>query len=179
MIEKIDFSVLYFIQEHIRCGFLDLIMPWITKLGDSGFFWLLLGAFLVMFRRTRRCGINEVLAITSGFVICNMLLKNIVQRSRPCWLEPLSDMLIAVPSDYSFPSGHSMASFAAASVIFQYNRRAGIAALTLACLIAISRMYLYVHFPTDVICGALLGTFMGIITVKFFEKYIAMGESGT
>lgn len=177
MIEKIDFSILNFIQAHLRCSFLDHIMPWITKCGDSGFIWLILGALLVMFRRTRRCGISEVLAITGGFVICNMMLKNLIQRSRPCWLEPLSDMLIAMPADYSFPSGHSMSSFAAAAVIFQYNRRAGAAALAFAGLIALSRMYLYVHFPTDVLCGALLGIFMGIITVKLFEKYIDTGES--
>lgn len=176
MINRIDFSVLDFIQEHVRCTLLDLIMPLITRFGDMGLFWLVLGSFLVMFRRSRKCGINIVMAITGGFVICNLLLKNLIQRSRPCWLEPLSDMLIAVPSDYSFPSGHSMVSFAAATVIFHYNKRAGIAALAFAVLIAVSRMYLYVHFPTDVICGSLIGAVMGIITVKCSEKYISTGE---
>ncbi len=176
MIDRLDFSVLDFIQEHIRCTFLDYVMPQITKFGDMGLFWLVLGAFLVMFPRSRKCGISIVMAIAGGFVICNLLLKNLIQRSRPCWVEPLSDMLIAVPSDYSFPSGHSMASFAAAAVILHYNKRAGVAAMILAVLIALSRMYLYVHFPTDVICGSFIGALMGFLTVKCSDKYICTGE---
>ena len=166
-----DFSILNSIQEKFRGNVMDKAVPFITKFGDKGIFWLTCGTVLIFTKKYRKCGVAMISAISGGFVIGNLIIKNAVKRSRPCWISPLSDMLIAVPSDYSFPSGHSTASFAGAVVLFRYNRKLGIPALALASLVAFSRMYLYAHFPTDVVAGSLLGIAMGTMAVKATEKY--------
>lgn len=117
-----------------------------------------------------------------GLILCglfgNIILKHLVARSRPCWIRAI-DMLVAIPTDYSFPSGHSMASFASAVVLFQYDRRIGIPALILAALIALSRLYLYVHFPTDVLVGTLMGILFGILAPRIVEYILSKREKST
>lgn len=94
-------------------------------------------------------------------VVGNLILKNLVARSRPFSLNTTVNLLISAPTDYSFPSGHTMASFVAAMILYHTDKRLGIPALMLAFLIAFSRLYLYVHFPSDVIAGALIGAAIG------------------
>ena len=102
-------------------------------------------------------------------LIGNLALKNLIARSRPCWINTGVSMLVSVPTDYSFPSGHTLHCFIAATVLMYYDRRLGIPALVMAVLVGFSRLYLYVHFPTDVLAGAALGVGIGIITVMIFE----------
>ena len=106
----------------------------------------------------------------------NLLLKNIVARDRPCWIRPLNDMLVSIPGDYSFPSGHSMVSFACAVILFHYDRRIGIPALFLAGAIALSRLYVYVHFPTDVLLGTLIGILIGIAAVRSANRFFTVAD---
>ncbi|MBR2592400.1 MAG: phosphatase PAP2 family protein [Oscillospiraceae bacterium] len=98
-----------------------------------------------------------LLGMLLGFVIGNLCLKNLIRRARPCWIDGTVQARIPDPSDYSFPSGHTLSSFIAAFTVFRTNKKCGIPALVLASLIAFSRLYLFVHFPTDVIAGILLG----------------------
>ena len=133
-------------------------MTFITSLGDHGIFWILLAAVLFAVPRTRLMGSCMLLSICIGFLVGNVALKNMIARERPCWLDPSVRLLIQVPRDFSFPSGHSLVSFEGAVSIFMFNRKWGLPALMLAVLIAFSRMYLFVHFPTDVLAGAILGT---------------------
>lgn len=157
-----EFQFLYWLQAH-RSGWLDWWMQKVTSLGNGGIFWILLGIFLLFLVRTRRIGISMLVSMAIGLVIGNLILKNVIARERPCWIDSQVLLLIDSPKDYSFPSGHTMVSFEGAVSILMKNRRWGIAALILACLIGFSRLYLFVHFPTDVLCGAVLGTGIAVI----------------
>lgn len=160
-IQTIDFSILDGIQT-IRCPFLDFLMPLITMLGDNGIFWIAVSIALLFFRKYRTCGIASLGSLLTGVLIGNVLIKNLVMRDRPCWINETINMLIEIPLDYSFPSGHTTASFTAATVIFLHDKRLGIPAYIIAVAVAFSRMYLYVHFPTDILVGAILGTGIAI-----------------
>ncbi len=171
-ITDIDFIVLDFIRDHFRCDFLDMAMPKITALGNKGFVWISAAAAMLVFPKYRKDGIKLGVSLGAGALIGNAALKNLVERARPCWIKPVEDMLISMPHDYSFPSGHTLSSFAAATVIMKANRKMGIAAYILASLIGFSRLYLYVHFPTDVLAGAVIGVLIGLCTCRIWDKYL-------
>lgn len=164
-----EFQLLYRIQE-LRGPFLDACMEFITSLGDKGLFFILLGVGLFLFPRTRRTGAAVLLSLAAGFLAGNLVLKNVFMRQRPCWLDSAVVLLIESPSDYSFPSGHSLASFETAVSIFLYHKKWGAAAILLAVLIAFSRLYLFVHFPTDVAAGAILGSLIAWMVHRVLEK---------
>ena len=112
-----------------------------------------------------------LLSLLCGMIVGNLCLKNLVMRPRPCWIDASVPLLIPVPHDYSFPSGHTLAAFETAVSIFLVNRKWGTAFLIFAALIGLSRMYLFVHFPTDVLSGAALGIFIAWFVKKGIEKY--------
>ena len=144
-------QVLDFIQELFRNPFMDSLMPAVTSLGDAGFLWILLGLALLCSRKYRRTGAAVLLSLAADLVICNLLLKNMVARVRPCDLNPAVQLLIARPSDFSFPSGHTAAAFTSVFSLYRENNWLWKPVLVLAAVIAFSRMYLYVHFPTDIL----------------------------
>lgn len=151
-----EFGFLYFLQG-LHTPLVDKLMVLVTSLGDHGLFWILLGLVLFAIPRTRLMGGCMLASIAIGFLLGNVVLKNLAARERPCWLDPTVQLLVRVPKDYSFPSGHTLVSFEGAVTIFLFNRKWGIPALMLAVLIGFSRLYLFVHFPTDVLGGAVLG----------------------
>lgn len=170
---KIDFGILDFIQTCLRCDLLDMIMPLITRLGDGGILWICCSLILLILPKTRKTGM--VMAVSLGFEVlcCNVFLKPFVARIRPCDVNSTIQLLIPHPEGFSFPSGHTGASFAAASVLFFSRNRFRMPAFLLAALIGFSRIYLYVHYPTDVLAGALLGImlgWLGKVLVDFLEK---------
>lgn len=171
-IQQADFRILDWIQQNLRTPWMDWLMPKITFLGEAGLFWILLSMIFLIWKPQRRCGMKMLAGLAGGFVLGSVALKKIFARSRPCWIITDIEMLIRIPRDYSFPSGHSLAGFTAAVIIFRHNRRWGIPALILASLIAFSRLYLYVHFPTDVLAGILLGILTGIVTDLLFERFV-------
>ena len=157
-----DLPILEWIQAHLQCGFLDKAMPIITLFGDAGIFWIAVAVLLGVFPKTRKTGISMIVALVLGLLVCNITLKPLVARIRPYDFQMREfgktiSLLIEAQHDYSFPSGHTIASFEAAGVIVLNNKKWGIAALVLACLIAFSRLYLYVHYPTDVLVSIVLG----------------------
>ncbi len=156
-----EFEILYGLQK-LHSPWLDQVMTFITSLADHGRIWILLGLLFLCFSKTRRLGVSLLLSIGLGYVTGNLIMKHLFARSRPCWILPQVPLLIPVPMDYSFPSGHTLVSFEGAYSIWKHNRRWGTAALTGAVLIAFSRMYLFVHFPTDVMAGAILGFANGL-----------------
>ena len=170
MIEQTDFQILDWIQANLRNPWLDWIMPTISFLCNGGWFWIALAVLCLIWKKHRRCGMN----IAMGLILCglfgNILLKHLAARSRPCWINTNIDMLIAIPTDYSFPSGHTLHSFIGAISLWKTDRRMGYAALPLAVLIAFSRLYLYVHFPTDILGGAILGILIVLLVYYFGEK---------
>lgn len=166
-----ELNILNFIRENIANPFLDTIMPIITKFGDGGIFWIALAVVFLIFKKTRKMGLCMGLALLMGFITGNLLLKNIVARIRPYDLNPEVELLVKHLSDFSFPSGHTLASFEAATAIFINNKKWGIPALVLAFLIALSRIYLYVHYPTDVLAAIILGIGFAVLSCAIVKKY--------
>lgn len=165
----IEFGILYFLQS-LHTPWLDVFMKEITGLGDSGIFWIITGIVLLCFKKTRVAGFCVILSLAVGFLMGNMILKNLVARERPCWIDTSIPLLIRNPKDYSFPSGHTLASFEGAVSIWLYNRKWGTAALVLAVLISFSRLYLFVHFPTDVLGGLFLGILIAVLVHWAVER---------
>ena len=164
-LQQIDMNILLWIQEHLRIDALTPFWKVITFLGNGGWFWLVAAAVLLIPKKTRRVGITALLSITIGFLITNVLLKNIVARPRPFDAYTEIIPLITRPTDFSFPSGHTCASFASAFAIYRckevFPKKWRIAAMVLATLIALSRLYVGVHYPTDVLGGLIVGLFSG------------------
>ena len=141
----------------VGCPFLDAFFSVVTRLGDWGWFWILVAAVMLFFPKTRRMGLEMGLALILGGIICNLILKNATARIRPCDFDPSVILLIPRETNYSFPSGHAAVSFEGAVTILRHDRKWGIAALVLAVIIAFSRLYLRVHYPSDVLTGTIIG----------------------
>lgn len=161
LINDIDNTILRFIQKYIRCDFMDHVMPYITRLGNGGIIWIVIALVFLKSTQYRMSGVILLTTLLISALLGNLVLKPLVGRDRPCYVNKTVPLLITRPNDYSFPSGHTMTSYAAANVIFYVNSYLGIAAYTLASLIALSRLYLYLHYPSDVVAGILLGTAAG------------------
>lgn len=167
---NIEAGILLFIQEYIRQDWMDGFWKFITMLGNSGWFWLVLSILLIIPKRTRRIGITALIALAVGALITNVVLKNVIARARPYEVIDGLKRIIGPQSDYSFPSGHTCASFAAACVYFRMMpKKYGIPFVILAGLIAFSRLYVGVHFPTDVIGGLLIGVFSSWAAVRMMD----------
>jgi len=163
-----DLPILDWIQANLQSGFMDSFMPFITKFGDHGTFWMIVAALLFIFPKTRKTGLGMAIAMMIGLLVCNVTLKPLVGRIRPYDLQ-LQEFGITIQllgermHDFSFPSGHTIASFEAAVVLLKNSKKMGIPAMILAILISFSRLYLYVHYPTDVIVSVILGTLFALI----------------
>ena len=155
----------------IHTPLLDKILAFITSLGNAGIIWIVLAVVLLILPKTRKAGIIVAAALLMDLILCNLILKNLVARVRPYDVNTAIAILIKMPLDFSFPSGHTAASFAAMTALFLAKmKKAWIAALVLAVLIAFSRLYFYVHYPTDVLGGAIVGILSGIIGYAIVEK---------
>ena len=162
-IQSADWFILHWIQENLRCGALDALLPKLTLLGEAGAIWIAVAIGLLLTKKYRKYGVCLSLALVAGLLICNVGLKNIVARPRPCWMESI-DLLVKNPKDYSFPSGHTWSAVAGAWVATAANRRFGYAAIPLAAALAFSRLYLFVHFPSDVLASLSIGMLIGKLT---------------
>ena len=161
-IQSFDLSVLNAIQDSLKCGFLDAFAVFISYLTTSGIIWIVTGVILLFFRKTRAAGIIVLIALALGFLTGDVLLKHLVNRPRPFTVNTDIALLISQPSGASFPSTHSVLAASATTVLLAKKRTLGFIALALTVCIAFSRLYLYVHYPTDVLCGLLLGVLCGI-----------------
>ena len=141
----------------IRTPFLDTVMNWLSLSVEHGILGICVGLILLIFAKTRRTGCKVLIAMALAYIFANLILKNAVHRVRPydeyAFLLPLGK----IPHDWSFPSGHAVNAFAAATVIFLDHKKAGVFALILAALVAFSRLYNSVHYPTDVLAGIVIG----------------------
>lgn len=180
--EHFDLPILDWIAANLRCAFLDAVMPVITLLGDGGVFWILVAVALLFFPKYRKVGLGMGAALILGVLVCNVTMKPLFARIRPYdyQLEHYGktiELLISAQHDFSFPSGHTLASFEAATVLAIHNRKVGIPALILACLIAFSRLYLYVHYPTDVLFAVAMGIGFGFLGNFLVQKGFALYEA--
>ena len=171
-----EFDWLYALQQ-IHNPVLDKIMVALSTIGNAGILWIVLAVILLIMKKTRRCGTQMALAMLLTFIIGNLVLKNMISRDRPCWIDPTVALLVNNPTDFSFPSGHSMNGFTAAVTILFYNKRWGIAAIILASFVAFSRLYNFVHFPTDVFAGIVIGTVVACLVNLLFMRMRSVKKS--
>ena len=173
-----EFSFLYAIP---RTPALDSFFLGLTKTaGSYGQLWVIVAVLLLVFKKTRRAGASVLLAYLMVFLLGQIVLKNLVSRPRPCQIDQAFALLVARPSSSSFPSTHSAWAFGAATAIFMGHRKLGAAAFVVAALIAFSRMYMFLHFPTDVLFGAAMGIALGVLAsrvAKALWKKLARGEN--
>lgn len=169
---SLDKAVLLFVQETLRCPVLNWIMVFFTTIGDAGVLWLALGLGLFLFRKTRRAGFDLILAVAVCWLINDPLIKNLVARPRPFTQIPGLEVLVALPGSFSFPSGHACSSLAAAFALrWGLGKKGGLFYIP-ALLIALSRIYVGVHYPSDVLAGALLGTLGAFLVCALSRRFI-------
>ncbi|MDD6855099.1 MAG: phosphatase PAP2 family protein [Oscillospiraceae bacterium] len=180
-----DLPILDWIQETMQCTFLDKTMPVVTLFGDGGVFWIGIAVLLLFFAKYRKTGFSMGMALVLGLVVCNITLKPLVARIRPYDFQLQEfgreiTLLISAQHDFSFPSGHTIASFEACTVLLLHDKRMGIPATVLAILIAFSRLYLYVHYPTDVLVSLVLGIAFGLLgnflVNLIYKKWVYNGK---
>lgn len=169
-LSQFELSILDWIQAQCHSAGADRFFSLVTHLGDGGAVWIALAVLLLLFPRTRRAGLAVALALVLDLLVCNLCLKPLVARIRPFDLTQVH-LLIPRPGDYSFPSGHTAASFAAAFALVFARSRHGLWAMVLAAVIAFSRLYLYVHFPTDILGGVAVGLLAGWLGANLARRF--------
>ena len=168
---KFDSSILLWIQDNVRSDFLTPIMKVITHLGDKGILWILVTLALLWYYKTRKLGVRCMVSMVIGLVITNLILKNWVARIRPYELIQGLECIVKKADDYSFPSGHTTNSLACAWVIFRRApKKWGVPALILAILISLSRLYVGIHYPTDVLGGVVIGIGSACLSLALVPK---------
>jgi len=157
-----DLPILDWIQANLQSPLMDKLMPIVTLFGEGGVFWIAWAVLMLILPKTRKIGISMLFALTLGLLVCNVTLKPLIARIRPYELQEQMgvtvELLIARLEDFSFPSGHTIASFEAAVVLLKYSKKMGIPALIIAIAVSFSRLYLHVHYPSDVLASIVLGT---------------------
>ena len=179
-INNFDFAILDWIQTHLRCGFLDFIMVPITHLGKSGIFFIVCAVLMLFFPKWRKTGWSIGVALLLGLIVCNIIVKPLVARIRPYdLLEQLGrpiELLTSPEKDFSFPSGHTIAAFEFATAFAIRKKNWAIPVYVLAVLIAFSRLYLYMHYPTDVFVSVVFGIIFGILGVAIVNAIYKLIE---
>ncbi len=169
-LQNMDWAVLHWIHNTFSCGFLDFVLPRITAVCNHGEIWIITAVILLCTKKYRKYGVFLAVGLLLGLLIGNLWLKPWVARMRPCWLEPGITLLVPNLTDFSFPSGHSLSSAIAVTILCFANKKFALWAVPLGLIIAFSRLYLMVHFPTDVAAGILLGVVIGCLTVYCGRK---------
>lgn len=169
-ITEIDFAILDFIHIHYNCDFLDFLMPLVSFLGNGGFIWILMAVIFILRKNNRKLGKVLLVGLAVGFVVGNLILKPWIARPRPNWLNEKIILLIDNPLDFSFPSGHTLSSFVSAILISMNNKKAAYVVIPFACIMAFSRLYLYVHYPSDVFASVALSFVISFVVHKAFYR---------
>ncbi len=173
---ELELAILDWIQLHLRCGFLDWLMPFVSGLSNHGEVWIVFAALLLLIRRAY--GLSAAGALALDLIACNMILKPLIGRIRPFAFRPELPLLVSPPGDASFPSGHTAAAFAVVFALKTAGSSLWRPALVLAAVTAFSRLYLYVHWPTDVLGGILLGAAVGWAGAKLAGEFLKKRETG-
>ena len=172
IIQTFDTNALLFIQEYIRFPFLNAVMVFFSAIGNLGLLWIALGLALLIPKRTRRGGFDMLIWLAVAYIVNDLIIKELVARTRPYDAIESLNILVSPLSSYSFPSGHANSSFAAALALTLAFGRKGAWAYIPAALIAFSRCYVGVHYPSDVLAGMLVGTLVAFAVYKLLKKYV-------
>jgi len=166
IIHRFDGSILLYIKDNMHGDIMDKVMVMSTYLGNGGIIWIIIAALLILNKKYRKIGFMALGALILSAILGEEILKHLFKRLRPSAV----NHLIATPLSYSFPSGHAASSFAAAGILSKYIKEYALEFLSLASLIAFSRLYLYVHYPTDVLAGIILGLLCSGIIIYLFDR---------
>ncbi len=166
-----EFDFLYFLQG-FRNPILDNLMAILSDIGNAGLIWIAIAVILLCMKKYRISSLQLIVAMIFTFIIGNLILKNLVDRARPCQIDEAINLIVNIPKDSSFPSGHTMNGITAALTLWFIDKRFGIPAMILALGIAFSRMYNFMHFPTDIIAGIIVGVTSAVVCNCFFKKYV-------
>lgn len=176
-IQQFDEQVLVWIAEYVRCGLLDPFMKLYTQLGNTGMLFIVLGIVLLFFKQTRKAGASALCAMLIGLVVVNLTIKPLVARARPWLVIENFVNLVEEHDPNSFPSGHTNAAFAFAIAVCMSTPKKWmkIAAVCMAAVMGLSRLYVGVHFPSDVLAGAAVGSLCGLagawVVKKVWERF--------
>lgn len=173
-LSDVEFGILDFIQANFKNGFMDVLNVWISGLGGA-IIWIAIGLLLCFFKKLRGNGTAIILAVLFSMLVSEFVIKPFILRDRPFLFNLDVVLLVDPPFGTSFPSSHTILSFAAAIQFFYINKWAGIGAIVFAVMVAFSRLYLYVHFPTDILCGIIIGVIFGFI-IHFLVKFLTERE---
>ncbi|MBR3623602.1 MAG: phosphatase PAP2 family protein [Selenomonadaceae bacterium] len=167
---SLDKSIMLFVQEYIRCDAITLPVIFITHLGDKGLIWIVLVGILLALKNTRQIGKYAALSLVLCGAVGN-LIKNLAMRPRP-FLEIEELMpLVTRPDSYSFPSMHTACAFAVTLVALKMGEgKWRYLLLTFAVIVSLSRIYVGVHYTSDVLAGFLLGALSSYVAVKLAKK---------
>ena len=171
-IQSIDAAILLFIQNNIRGGLLTPIMVFFTTIGDNGYIWLALGVVLMFFKKHRKMGFYIILCIGLSWIVNDRIIKPIVCRPRPFLTVPGLEAIVPLPLSFSFPSGHACAGFCGAVVLTRFRGGKLAPIFLLAVVIALSRIYVGVHYPSDIVAGALVGTLCGLLFTWILLRWL-------
>lgn len=163
-------GILDFIQTKGRSDKGDKIMTTVSRIGDNGAVWLLLTGALGLRAKTRKTCTALSIALALDAASCNLILKPLTDRIRPFDRNPSVELLVSRPKDPSFPSGHTTAAFAVTTGLYKNGNKLWVPSLGMALLTATSRMYLYLHYPSDVVAGGVLGTLVGSLGTRLNDK---------
>ena len=164
-IKEVDIKCSYIFPKYYHHKLFSNFMKIITGIGDFGMIWLVLILPLSLHTKTQLLSQKMLTALLLATIIGQVTIKSLVKRKRPCHTFHDVNMLVAIPSDYSFPSGHTASSFACATVICFFYPKVGAFYILFSFLMAFSRLYLFVHYLSDIIFGMILGIGVGIITM--------------
>lgn len=170
-ITEIDFSILYWIQENLRCAFLDVLMPFFSFIQEGGGVWIAIAVAFMFSKKTRYFGFAILIAMAVDTLITEYGIKLLFARVRPCNLVRDVNMIVDKPQSYSFPSNHTASAFAGATALFVTSKKKwAVWGFVLSGIIAFSRLYLFVHFPSDVIVGMIVGSIIGVVVCVIMDK---------
>ncbi|MBU3112592.1 phosphatase PAP2 family protein [Clostridium lacusfryxellense] len=179
LIQNFDNFILLYIKDNMHGPIIDKVMVVSSYLGNGGMVWIIIIALLVISKKYRRIGFMVLAALILSTILGDIVLKNVVKRIRPSATIPAINLLIARPLSYSFPSGHTTSSFAVAGILARYFKDYAVEFFSLASLIAFSRLYLYVHYPTDILGGIILGLICSGIIIYVFNKVSYLNNNKT
>lgn len=177
-LQSLDESALWWIAEHLRAPVLTAVLSFYTHLGDKGLLFIALALLLLLFRQSRKGGAAALVGMLLGLLVTNVTIKPLVARARPWVVMEGFTALVAEHDPNSFPSGHSCSAFAFAAALWVTLpwKWARVAALLSAVVMAFSRLYVGVHFPSDVLTGVLIGTLCGLAgawLVNYFTRRLS------
>lgn len=172
LVQHLDTAILFYFQNHIRCDVLNIVMIFFSSMGTNGYIWLAAAAAMLLTKKYRFAGVALLVCFTLAWFVNDGVVKHLVQRQRPYLTLQELEVLVPRRNDFSFTSGHTSTAFAAAYAITRANGRRWAWVYAISAMIAVSRIYVGMHYPTDVLGGMLVGTLTAAVAYLLLSHFI-------